>query len=193
MKTVINNTMKHLAVIALTIFLFACASTSNSTPADKRAEIQKMSQNVLAAVYKQNPRIKTAVHNAKGYAVFSNAQINLFFVSAGGGYGLVHNNMNNKNTYMNMGEAGIGFGLGVKDFRVVFVFHSADALNDFVENGWTVSAEADAAAKTSDKGDAASAGVTYGDISVYQLTESGLALQAMVKGTKYWKNKELNE
>jgi len=184
--------MKKTLLLCLTLLLTACASTGSSSPSEKRVEIQKMSQDVLTSVYKQNPNIRKEVSNAVGYAVFSNAQINLFFVSAGGGYGLVHNNSNHKNTYMNMGEAGVGLGLGVKDFRVVFVFHSKEALNTFVEKGWAFGAEADAAAKSSDKGDATSAGVTYGDISVYQLTESGLALQAMVKGTKYWKNKNLN-
>ena len=29
-------------------------------------------------------------------------------------------------------------------------------------------------------------------VSVYQLTESGLALQATVKGTRYWLDKGLN-
>jgi hypothetical protein len=31
-----------------------------------------------------------------------------------------------------------------------------------------------------------------GDITIYQMTESGLALQATVNGTKYWKDDELN-
>ncbi|MGK0501004.1 MAG: hypothetical protein ACJAYG_002658, partial [Oceanicoccus sp.] len=42
------------------------------------------------------------------------------------------------------------------------------------------------------KGGQISSGATIGDITVYQLTENGLALQAMVKGTKYWKDKDLN-
>ena len=28
--------------------------------------------------------------------------------------------------------------------------------------------------------------------SIYQLTENGLALQATLQGTKYWKSKKLN-
>ncbi len=183
--------MKNFLLLIIVLFLTACVS--NSSPKDEqRSDVLKMSQTVLNAVYQENPNIKKEVKNAAGYAVFSNAQINLFFVSAGGGYGIVHDNNIGKDTYMNMGEAGVGFGLGVKDFRVVFVFHNQKALDTFVNEGWAFGAEADAAAKTSDKGDAASAGVTLGDISVYQLTESGLALQAMIKGTKYWKDKNLN-
>jgi len=184
--------MKKLVGFILVLLLTACANHGGNTPEKQRAEIKKMAKNVLNHVVAENPRIKDEIRKAAGYGVFSNAQINLFFVSAGGGYGLVHNNKTNKNTYMNMGEAGIGLGLGVKDFRVVFVFHNAKTLDAFINEGWAFGAEADIAAKTSDKGDAASAGIALGDMSVYQLTESGLALQAMVKGTKYWKNNALN-
>ncbi|MBI4830092.1 MAG: hypothetical protein HY801_00750 [Candidatus Lindowbacteria bacterium] len=36
------------------------------------------------------------------------------------------------------------------------------------------------------------AGALFNDITIYQLTKSGLALQATVKGTKYWKDDDLN-
>lgn len=51
---------------------------------------------------------------------------------------------------------------------------------------------ADAAAKAGDKGGAVSAEALIDRVTVYQLTESGLALQATVKGTKFWVDKELN-
>ena len=74
------------------------------------------------------------------------------------------------------------------------VFHSRDALNYFVEKGQASGAQADAAAKTSDKGGAvAGEAIVSSNISVYQLTKSGLALQATIKGTKFWKNHELTE
>ena len=95
-------------------------------------------------------------------------------------------------TYMKMGEAGIGLGLGVKDFRAVFIFHSRADLDRFVNSGWEFGGHADAAAKASDKGAAVGGEVLLDGITVYQLTKSGLALQATVKGTKYWKDDELN-
>ena len=183
--------MKNLMVSICFLCLVSCVSTSN-TPAQQRSEIQLMSQKVLKDVYKESPSAKTLVANSAGYAVFSNAQINLLFIAAGGGYGVVHNNSSGKNTYMNMGEAGVGFGLGVKDFRVLFIFKTQKALNSFVNDGWSFGAEADAAAKSGNKGAQISRGVTIGDITVYQLTENGLALQATVKGTKYWKSADLN-
>jgi hypothetical protein len=93
---------------------------------------------------------------------------------------------------MNMGEVGVGLGLGVKDFRGVFVFHSADTMTRFVEHGWAFVAQADAAAKASDKGAAVGGELTVDNITIYQLTKAGLALQATIKGTKYWKDCALN-
>jgi len=183
--------MKKLLVIALTIMVIGCAAQGD-TPAQQRAEIQKMSQQVLSDVYRESPGAEKKVNSAAGYGVFTNAQINLIFMAAGGGYGVVHNHQAGTKTYMNMGEAGLGLGLGAKDFRVLFVFHTEKALNDFVNKGWAFGAEADAAAKSGDKGGQMSGGVAIGDITVYQLTENGLALQATVKGTKYWKNDDLN-
>jgi lipid-binding SYLF domain-containing protein len=93
---------------------------------------------------------------------------------------------------MKMGEVGLGLGLGVKDFRAVFVFDNQATFNRFVESGWEFGAHADAAAKAKDKGGAVGGEVLIDGITIYQLTESGLALQATIKGTKYWKDDELN-
>jgi lipid-binding SYLF domain-containing protein len=93
---------------------------------------------------------------------------------------------------MKMGEVGLGFGLGVKDFRAVFVFHNEKVMNRFVEKGWAVGAQADATAKAGEKGAAIGGEATSDNVTIFQLTESGLALQATVKGTKFWKDDSLN-
>ena len=70
--------------------------------------------------------------------------------------------------------------------------HTKETLNRFVDKGWAFGAQADAAAKASEKGAAVGGEITVDNITIYQLTESGLALQATIKGTKYWKDDELN-
>ena len=189
-------TISRFAKVVFTLFflatLSACATTGSGTPAQKRAAVAEMRQEVLTEIYKQKPDVRNQVANAPGYGVFSNANINLLVASFGGGFGVVRNNTTGAETYMNMGEVGIGLGVGVKDFRALLVFHSQDALNYFVNNGWAFGAQADAAAKASDKGGAVGGEVVTNNVSVYQLTKSGLALQATIKGTKFWKNGELN-
>jgi hypothetical protein len=65
-------------------------------------------------------------------------------------------------------------------------------MNNFVDEGWTFGGNADAAAKAGNKGVSVEGELYYGDMTVYTFTDSGLALQATVKGTKFWKDKKLN-
>lgn len=194
-----QNLLEHMFMTRfVTIFLMlgaillgGCAATGNTAP-DKRATVQKMRQDVLAELYRVRPAARAYIQKAPGYAVFSNANVNLIFASFGGGYGVVRDAKTGKDTYMKMGEAGIGLGLGVKDFRAVFVFDNTAVMNRFIESGWEFGAHADAAAKAKDKGGSVGGEVLIDGITIYQLTESGLALQATVKSTKYWKDGDLN-
>ena len=163
------------------------------TPAEQRAEIQKMRATTLQRLYKVHPAARADVQKAAGYAVFSNVGINLIFLSAAGGSGVAHDNRSGKDVYMKMVSGGFGIGLGVKDFRGVFVFSTTEKLNQFTNSGWEASAQADAAAKAGDKGAAAAGAITVAPgVNLYQLTENGLALQATIQGTKYFKNDDLN-
>ena len=182
--------MKTILVF-LTLLTFSLPALAG---ADKdRKEILEESNEILQRLYKEQPETKAKVAKAVGYATFSNIGVNVIFVSAGGGKGVVHSNKTGKNTYMKMGTVGVGIGLGVKDFRAVFIFHEEDAMNDFIEKGWDFSGQADAAAKSGKKGaEGSTAGTIINGVSVYQMTETGLALQATLQGTKYWKDSKLN-
>ena len=125
--------------------------------------------------------------------MFSNLGFNLFLLSTASGWGVVRDRTTGTDTYMKMYSAGISPGLGVKDFRGVFVFTEADALENFGENGWQAGAQADAAAKSGEKGGAYAGAVDVAPgIKLYQITETGFALQATIQGTKYWKDDELS-
>jgi len=160
----------------------------------KRAEILDMRTEVLERLYDERPETRLEIQNSVGYAVFSNIGVNVIFISGGGGKGVAHDKITGNDTFMKMGTAGIGLGLGIKDFRAVFVFHDTKAFNDFVEKGWDFSGEADAAANSGDKGGEASGATTLSKkVNVYQFTKAGLALQATLRGTKYWQNDKLNK
>ncbi|WP_221032110.1 hypothetical protein [Actomonas aquatica] len=159
---------------------------------DERNEIRAMRDEVLADLYELAPQAEGRIKKAEGYAVFSNVGINVIFASFAGGHGLVVDD-SGEETYMKMGSAGLGLGLGVKDFRGVFVFYDEKALNDFIEYGWDFTAQADAAAKSEDKGGQFGlAGNPKGAVEVFQFTKNGLALQATLQGTKYWRDAALN-
>jgi lipid-binding SYLF domain-containing protein len=181
-----------LSLVTLTLVLSGCATTGSASPNEKRILVQNMRADTLVKLYTQKPDVKQQITSSAGYAVFDNANVNVVLASFGGGYGVVKNNLTGKSTYMNMGEAGLGLGLGVKDFNVVMVFHNQDAINRFIENGWAFGGNADAAAKYQNQGGAIAAEAIADQVTVYSLTENGLALQAVLKGTKFWVDSELN-
>lgn len=167
-------------------------AVAKSATDEKRAEIDEMAEGMLDDLYKLKPIAKDQIKKAAGYAVFSNVGVNLVLASFAGGKGVVVDKKGNR-TYMKMGSAGLGLGLGVKDFRAVFIFRTKAKLEAFIEKGWDFSGQVDAAAKSDKKGAAIAAAETaIPDVEIYQITKNGLALQATLQGTKYWRDKDLN-
>ena len=190
------KTFRFAGLFAVALVLVFPASLAARDKVDeKRAEARKMRDQVLAQLYEVHPGAKARIREAAGYAVFSNVGVNVFFASVAGGTGILveRGTLRDTETFMNMGSAGVGLGLGVKDFRAVFVFHDRARLREFVDKGWDFSGQADAAAKSDDKGAAVSGAVTVmPGVEVYQLTKNGVALQVTLQGTKYWKDRDLN-
>jgi len=172
-------------------------SFGKKDPEELRAEVLEIRTEVLNRLFAEEPHTREMIDNAAGYAAFSNHGFNFGVVSSANGKGLAHDNRNNKDIFMHMYSLGGGVGLGIKKFSAVFIFHSRLAFDQFVTEGWDFSGQADVAA-TTDKEDASQPGALdesialMDGVSVYQLTDKGLALQATLQGTKYWKNKTLN-
>ena len=163
---------------------------------EKRDKVRKERDGILEKLYAAKPEAKGKIQSAAGYGAFNNKNMNLFLLSSGHGYGMIVDK-DGKETFMAMGSLGGGVGFGGKDLSVVFIFKNADVMKKFIESGWQFGGEADATAKAGDKGAAASkeAGADTGGnvFEIYQMTDKGVALQATVAGTKYWKDKDLNK
>src|SRR5512136_2769553 len=103
MSTKVLNIIVCLVVSAVIV---GCGPHGNLTIAEKQQKINDMEQETLARLYKESPETKDKIKNAVGYGTFSNANINLIFASAGGGYGVVVDNATGKHTYMKMALGG---------------------------------------------------------------------------------------
>ena len=192
----------HLLLLACALTLTGC-SAEGDTASQQRASIQKMRTNTLSKLYSLYPEARSDIQHSKGYAVFASNSSKILVFGFGSGYGEVKNSATGKDTYMKMAQGGAGVGMGVKQLRTVLVFHDKDALNTFITKGYMVGADANAAAKYDDNGIApigASANGVAKDtsslpskVNVYEITEKGLAAQAMVNGYKYWPDDELNK
>ena len=64
-------------VLFCIVLLLGCATTKGTTPADKRHAILDMKKEALSDLYEVRPQSKHQITKAPGYAVFSDANINL--------------------------------------------------------------------------------------------------------------------
>ena len=152
-----------------------------------------MANNGLKRLYKANPGAQSAVKAAAGYAVFSDTGVKIFLAGSGKGHGIAVNNRSKKETFMKLLELQAGLGFGVKKFTLVFVFDTEKAFDKFVESGWEFGGQSTAAAKTGSKGGSMAGAVSVSEgVWVYQMTDKGLALELTVKGSKFYKDDDLN-
>ncbi len=160
---------------------------------EEQAEVRKAAESALAAVYKAAPSARQAVAKSAGYAAFSNFGMKILLAGSGTGKGVAYNNKTKATTYMKMAELQAGLGFGVKKFQLLWVFETEQALNNFVNSGWEIGAQATASAKTGDKGAAYQGAVSVSPgVWLYQVSGDSLALELTAKGTKYYKDTDLN-
>jgi lipid-binding SYLF domain-containing protein len=155
----------------------------------KRGKINEAAEEALEELFAQNAKAKEIFAGSYGWAVFDNLKIGIG-ISGGGGNGVAVVKDTNERTYMKMGTAGVGLTLGAQKYQVVFLIQDSKTFDSFVNKGWQADAGASAVAGAS------GAGVMtdfVNGLAIYQLTEKGLMANADIAGTKYWKNKKLND
>jgi len=183
-----------LAVAVAGLALQACAvgGPPQSAP-DHRAAIRQMASDTLAQLYQSYPGTQPTVQSAAGYAVFSDIGMKMFYGGAAHGGGIAVNNATKQSTFMKMIELQPGYGFGVENFRNVFIFDTAAALNEFVNSGWEFGANAMAAAQGGGQGGSAAGAVTVSPgVTMYQLTQEGAIAGVSITGAKYYKDDTLN-
>jgi len=159
----------------------------------EKKEIRQKSKEILTQLYKVQPNAKASINKAAGYAVFSNFGMKIFVLGSGKGKGVAVDNKTKKEVFMDMLELQAGLGMGAKKFNLVWVFETPQALATFMNSGWELGAQTSAAAKAGGKGGSFQGAIAVAPgVWLYQLTEAGLALELTAKGTKYYKDDDLN-
>src|SRR6266481_5725643 len=104
-------------------------------PTSGAKKIRKMAAATLTELYGLQPASQALIQKSVGYAVFNNIGTNLLLLSTARGAGVAVNTKTGKDTFMKMISLGAGLGVGVKGYRVVFVFETDEALGRFVDSG----------------------------------------------------------
>jgi len=159
----------------------------------QRADVRKMADDTLARLYKMQPSAKTAISKSAGYAVFSNFGMKILLFGGGTGKGIAIFKKPKQEIFMKMIEVQAGLGMGIKKFRLIWVFEHKSDLDRFVTSGWEFGGQGTAAAQASGEGASfAGAMSVVPGVWLYQLTDDGLALELTAKGTKYYRDDTLN-
>ena len=149
--------------------------------ASRQSEIRKMRDDTVARLFKTKPQVKAEIAKAVGYAVFDASQTNVILLVTSKGRGLMVDNGSKKETFMKMNKLGTGPVVGHKKFKQILVFKSRKLFDTFATLGADAAASADATMKPNDedKGTVLDGTSSFNpDLSVYQLTDKGLMLQA---------------
>lgn len=185
--------LTYVAGLVVITLVMAAQPVWSLSKESKRNDVKKMTNETLARLYKVQPSAKKIVEGAAGYAVFSNFGMKIFVAGGGKGTGMAVDNKTKKATYMKMMEVQAGLGMGIKKFRVVWVFESQALLNKFVNSGWEIGGQTSTAAQVSGKGASFAGAMSISPgVWLYQLTDDGLAVELTAKGTKYYKDNDLN-
>jgi len=188
MRTLGTITLCLLFLVGTNVAVADQAPERVDKKAAKRAAIDQMAREALETLLSDNAVASRAADTAAGYAVFDSFKAAVL-VSGGGGIGVAVNSSTGDRTYMKMGSAGIGLGIGGQSYQVVFLFETQKAFDRFIRKGWQADANASAAAGTKGLNEAVS---FNNGVAIFQLTYKGLMAQADITGTKYWKHKKLN-
>ncbi len=173
-----RNRGKLILFALLLVFAFALQAGAVSKKEKARNEVKEMTEKVLARLYKVQPQAQKVIQDAAGYAVFSNFGMKILILGGGRGEGLAHNNRTGEDIFMKMVEIQGGLGL---DFK------------EFVDTGVELGAQYSASAKSGKEGAGLQGALTIRPgVWLYQLTDTGLALELTVKGTKYYRDNALN-
>jgi lipid-binding SYLF domain-containing protein len=191
------------AILLSLAFLMGCTSNIRETmpgedPSvaveEARNDVRAVANNTLQELYSTQPEAKRAVESAAGYAVFSNFGMKILVAGGGSGKGLAVNRATREEIFMRMAEVQAGLGFGVKKFRLVWVFETQGAFGQFVNSGYEFGGQATLTAKAAGQGVGYAGAVSVSPgVWVYQLTDDGLAAELTMKGTKYYRDKDLNK
>ena len=161
--------------------------TAEARDAERAARLA-LAKDGLAKLYKIQPEAQKAVEGAVGYAVFDITSIYAILFVGQKGKGVLFDGASKKTTFMSSSRVGTGPGAGKQRVYQIFAFKNKGAMDQFALSGG-VGGDVTGSYSTGSGGSTMSFNP---NIDIYQIPESGMAVQASWGGTIYSKDSDLN-
>ncbi|MBN1239647.1 MAG: hypothetical protein JXB36_14170 [Gammaproteobacteria bacterium] len=156
---------------------------------ERRAELIREADQALAQLRREDEAAADMIDDAYGHAVFLTTKAGLLLTGAGG-TGVARVADTGEATFMHLGSAGLGVGVGVENYKLVLLLADERAYEQFVTGQWDGSLSAQAAA-----GGAGLAAEEpfLGEVSAFRVTDRGVIAQIDATGTRFWVSRRLND
>lgn len=181
--------------VALTVLL--CMLTASTvlaaSAAEQRAQINELHDKTLKKLYAKYPHAERVINECYAYATLSSTSIKFGIFGDAHGRGFAINNQTGERVYLKMKELSAGLGLGAKEYDLIFLLNTREAWDNFIAGKTCFGASAEASADDGvNGGTIEGADYVAPGVWVFQMTTKGLTLEATLKGTKIFKDKNLN-
>src|SRR6185503_3709741 len=120
-----RSQVRAIGGVVLCWFALAAAVAGDEKADKKKTKIDHMAQATLKRLFAENPKTKSLYERSYGYAVFDARQTKIL-VAGGGGDGVAIERSTGKKTYMKQATLGVGVGLGIQVYQVVFLFEGRE-------------------------------------------------------------------
>lgn len=170
-------------IIAVIGVLEACAGGLVGGKERKHAYFDKLEQETLARLTKEEPKAKKELEESVGYLVAEQDVVKIPTIGWATGAGVVLEKATGKRSYLRIPEIQFGMGWGGRVEKIVMIFQDIDKLHDIADGKWYAGASAEAAAKAGDVGAAGSGGTSdllKKGYTSYVLTDAGISATATV-------------
>lgn len=183
----------QLILFALVLMTASTVFAAKATPDEQRAELNKMSEQVLERIYQKYPSSKSIVKDVYAYSTISASSVKFGFWGDDRGRGVAVNNITGKRVYLKMKEVSVGVSVGAKEYDLLFLISDKEAWDNFVSGKIKFASEVSAQASDGINGDTFSdATLVAKGVWVYQIDKKGLAFEISLKGAKISPYKNLN-
>ena len=186
---------KFFSQLVLFALVLMTASTvfAKVSPDEQRAELNKMSEQVLERIYKKYPSAERIMRDVYAYSTISASSVKFGFFGDDRGRGVAVNNQTGKRVYLKMKEVSVGVSVGAKEYDLLFIIANKEAWDNFVSGKIKFGSEVSAQASDGVNGSTfADATLVAKGVWVYQIDKKGLAFEISLKGAKISPYKNLN-
>ena len=128
--------------------LLGCAGMTPEEEEAKRAELDQMGEQTIAALMSSEPDAQEALDSSVGHAVIDMTVTKIPWFGAGGGFGVIVDKRTNTRSYVKVSRFEVGGGLGAQKFKVIIFFSDEKLLDTAITGTWHFDAGAEAVAGT---------------------------------------------